>query len=315
MDQYKKQPAIRMLAAEIRDTKVELRSSSKEDFQAAIFLSPSGADVNRVLMVGTAVELEDLGQDDSFFRVRVADPTGAVFVYAGKYQPEAAKAIQQLKVPCFVIVSGKLSHYTPDQGDTITSIRAEHIATVDVKLRDLALADSAHHTVFRLMAAKDDARVKEHYPDFDFKAFAASITEAVDQLLQDVPADARVSSKVPEPPKPPAEAKKEAAKKDEKGAAKPKGEKEAAKEPSKNVPKEEPKPPAKAESSPGLQDSTAFVLDLLKKHKQEGGISRDTLQNVITALGYAMLNVDNILAKLKEAGEIIEPRNGFFKAI
>jgi hypothetical protein len=58
-----------------------------------------------------------------------------------------------------------------------------------------------------------------------------------------------------------------------------------------------------------------MVLDILKTHKPQGALARDTIQNVLRALGYAMLNVDGILAKLKSAGEIIELRDGFFRAV
>lgn len=134
--EFKRTPTIRMLAAEVTATIVGLQSGQKDSYQPAIYLSPTGSEVNRVLIAGTAVEKEDVGTDNSFWRVRVADPTGVVFVYAGQYQPEAAKAIQKLEVPCFVIVSGKLSHYTPEQGgETIVSVRAESISTVALELR------------------------------------------------------------------------------------------------------------------------------------------------------------------------------------
>ncbi len=64
----------------------------------------------------------------------------------------------------------------------------------------------------------------------------------------------------------------------------------------------------------GLEDSASFILDILRTQRQEP-IPKDTIQNVLRSLGYAMLDVDSILAKLKSAGEIIEPKNGFFRAV
>ena len=58
-----------------------------------------------------------------------------------------------------------------------------------------------------------------------------------------------------------------------------------------------------------------MILDIIKTHRQEPDLTKDTIQNVLRALGYAMLNVDSILAKLKTAGEIIEPREGIFRAV
>lgn len=64
-----------------------------------------------------------------------------------------------------------------------------------------------------------------------------------------------------------------------------------------------------------MQESEIMVLDILKTHKPQGALAGDTIQNVLRALGYAMLDVDSILEKLKMDGEIIEPRGGFFRAV
>jgi len=327
MQQFKKQPSIRMLAAEIRDTTVVLKSADKESFEAAVYLSPTGADANRVLFAGTAIEKEDIGTDSPFYRLRVADPTGAVFVYAGQYQPEAAKAIQRINVPCFIIVSGKISHYTPEQGNTVVSIRAESISAVDADLRNMTMADTAHHTVKRLMEIKNDPRIKQYYPDYDRAALGKSVMELLDQLLEEkIPegkgeapkAPPKVEPPVKDTPKPPAEPDKKAKpkKKDDPKKVAPGS---AAKEDKKEEPKPPKSEPAKevAKEQPGsiLQDSKAFILDILKKHKQAEGISKDTIQNVATALGYGMINIDKTLEQLKSEGEIVEPKPNIYKAI
>jgi hypothetical protein len=85
-------------------------------------------------------------------------------------------------------------------------------------------------------------------------------------------------------------------------------------EPLKEPPKETQKEAPKESKQSGLEDSACFVLDILRTHRQEP-IPKDTIQNVLRALGYAMLDVDSILAKLKSTGEIIEPKNGFFRAV
>ncbi len=79
METFKRTPTIRMLATEVRDTTVEIQSCG-DQYTPTIYLSPTGAEVNRILIAGTAVEKEDVGTDNSFWRVRVADPTGAIFV-------------------------------------------------------------------------------------------------------------------------------------------------------------------------------------------------------------------------------------------
>lgn len=353
-------------------TTIQLQNGEKDSYQPSIYLSPTGAEVNRVLVAGVAVEKEDVGSDNSFWRVRIVDPTGASFVYAGQYQPEAMKAIQKLEVPSFVIVSGKLSHYTPEQGgETIVSIRAESIAPVSLELRDHALADITMHTARRIQDAKGNKNVQCYYSNYDFGSLAKSLTELLNQVLEDAtqagaatpvsqpPGEVKVpeplkppevkpkteaeAAKAPEPPKPepakaPVESVKEPAKplaepekppaadKKKKAAKKeaPKTTQESPKEAPKAAPgvtgpevkPEPPKEPAKTEASTnGLGDSEKMVLDILKTHKPQGVLAKDTIGNVLRALGFAMLNVDMILSRLKSAGQIIEPKDGFYQAV
>lgn len=339
-----------MLAAEVMATTVGLQNGQKDSYQPAIYLGPTGAEVNRVLIAGTAVEKEDVGTDNPFWRVRVADPTGVVFVYAGQYQPEAAKAIQRLEVPSFVIVSGKLSHYKLEQGgDTIVSVRAESISTVALELRDHAMADIAHHTVSRILEARKNEKVQENYPNHDYSSFIQSITALLDQILEDQPSVN--TSPAPAAPNPqpvlastPASTQASAPTEITKPATQPqlpvqepvkalaasekpkrKSKKDDAKTvpldlvkevPKLSIPKEPVKEAPKADANPGgLKDSEVMVLDILKTHKPQGALARDTIQNVLRALGYAMLDVDQIVARLKSVGEIIEPKNGFYQAV
>ncbi len=69
METFKRTPTIRMLAAEVMATTVELQSGQKDSYQPTIYLSPTGAEVNRVLIAGTAVEKEDVGTDNSFWQL------------------------------------------------------------------------------------------------------------------------------------------------------------------------------------------------------------------------------------------------------
>jgi RPA family protein len=265
MQNYKKTPTIRMLAREVVDTIVELQSGQKDSYQPTIYLSPTGAEVNRVLIAGTAVEKEDVGSDSSFWRVRVVDPTGAIIVYAGQYQPEAAKVIQKLEVPSFVIVSGKLSHYTPEQGgDTVVSVRAESIATVTLELRDHALSDIANHTVRRIATALTDKLVQNHYPHYDFGTFIKCIKTMLDQILEEqassvdappvpVAPPEPVQQLVPEPAPAPAPAPQ----------AKPP-------EPPKPEPVQSAKPPVQEQAKPAPEHAKSAPTDKAKKsHKKE----------------------------------------------
>jgi RPA family protein len=132
MESFKRTPTIRMLAAEVTASTVGIQSGQKDSSQPAIYLSPTGAEVNRVLIAGTAVEKEDVGTDNSFWRVRVADPTGVVFVSAGQYQPEAAKAIRSHNCPIYEYARESGSR---KEGKGTDNMPADYRHTGDYKAR------------------------------------------------------------------------------------------------------------------------------------------------------------------------------------
>ena len=54
-------------------------------------ITPLGAKINRMLVIGVATDIESLGDKDKpRYRARIADPTGTFYVSAGEYQPSAA---------------------------------------------------------------------------------------------------------------------------------------------------------------------------------------------------------------------------------
>jgi RPA family protein len=92
MASFAREVARRVYAQELRDSDLSFREN--EDQYAPLYLiTPTGARCNRVLVVGTLTEKDNLGDDVEYWRGRVADPAGSIFVYAGQYQPDAAQAL------------------------------------------------------------------------------------------------------------------------------------------------------------------------------------------------------------------------------
>jgi RPA family protein len=86
MASFAREVARRVYAQELRDSDLSFREN--EDQYAPLYLiTPTGARCNRVLVVGTLTEKDNLGDDVEYWRGRVADPTGSIFVYAGQYSP------------------------------------------------------------------------------------------------------------------------------------------------------------------------------------------------------------------------------------
>jgi len=153
---FERMKAARLFAAELKATTIEVPKKGGDQYESQLYLTQTGAKAARVMIVGTATEIEDIGTDNNFYRMRVSDPTGVHFITAGQYQQEAAKVMQELiqSLPVFVAVIGKVSLYNNGENTTLVSIRAEQVSIVDENIRDTWLLETAKATLDRLSAFK-----------------------------------------------------------------------------------------------------------------------------------------------------------------
>ncbi|MFC6725032.1 RPA family protein, partial [Halobium palmae] len=147
--------ARRVFAEEFNDAGYTFKES--DDERAPVYaLLPTGERANRVFLVGTLTEKEDVGDDSEYWRGRIVDPTGTFFVYAGQYQPEAASALRELEPPAYVAVVGKPRTYETDDGQVNVSVRPESITEVDAATRDRWVVETAERTLDRVAAFDDE---------------------------------------------------------------------------------------------------------------------------------------------------------------
>ncbi len=159
--QFKREPAVRIFAQEL--SRIEIQLEKKEDgkgdrFAPSYCLSPTGARINRVFMCGALTEVDEIDtQSASFVKGRLVDPTGAITIMAGQYQPEVAAILRQLsnKIPVFVAVVGKLNIYKPQDGGCYVSIRPEDLLLVTREIADTWIGETAKCTVERIKALKE----------------------------------------------------------------------------------------------------------------------------------------------------------------
>src|SRR5439155_568329 len=119
--------AWRLFASEYNDANLETEGTGERP--PSYIVTPLGAKVNRVFVVGVITDVENVGTDGQpMWRARASDPTGTFHVYAGKYQPEAAATLSKLKPPVFGATVGKSRIYSPQPGTPYTSIPPEPIA-------------------------------------------------------------------------------------------------------------------------------------------------------------------------------------------
>lgn len=181
---FVREVAHRIFAAEFNESSLQVREG-EDQYSPQYLLTPTGVKCNRIFVVGTLTEKEDVGTEAQFWRGRIVDPTGAFTVYAGQYQPEAAQVLAKTTPPEFIAVIGKASTYTTNDGGVITSIRPESLQVVDAATRDRWVVDAAKHTTRRLEKLQGDdpdaVRAREHYST-DTAQYREMVTQALESL-------------------------------------------------------------------------------------------------------------------------------------
>jgi hypothetical protein len=136
----------------------DLEHSSGEERAASYVITPLGAKVNRLMVVGVITDLENAGTEaEPLWKARVSDPTGVFYISAGQYQPEAARALSKMKAPSFAAIIGKSRIYKPEDGGVYLSIRPEVVRGADEKLRSLWVLDACRSLKNRIDAMEEAA--------------------------------------------------------------------------------------------------------------------------------------------------------------
>ncbi len=214
--------AWRLFASEYNDASLELDGGG--DRAPSYVVTPLGAKVNRVFVVGVITDVENVGSDaQPMWRARISDPTGTFHVYAGQYQPEAAATLSKLKPPVFGAIVGKSRIYSPESGAVYTSIRPERVKAVDETVRDYWILEACRSlqkrldamaeaqkmdplTVEALMkigvkAAIADGIVQavNHYGKVDLSRYTAMLAEGLRYLLPEYREPVGLGEPAPEP--------------------------------------------------------------------------------------------------------------------
>ncbi|WP_302080395.1 hypothetical protein [Salinibaculum rarum] len=144
----RREVAYRLFAAEFDDADFSY-SESDEERAPNYVITPTGARVNRLFVVGVLTEVEQVSED--VLRARVVDPTGAFVLYAGQYQPDEQAFLDSADTPMFVALTGKARTFQPDDSEQVfTSVRPESISEVDATTRDRWTVQTAEQTIDRV---------------------------------------------------------------------------------------------------------------------------------------------------------------------
>lgn len=148
-NQISREVAQRLFATEFEKSTFQFKESD-EEMSPSYLLLPSGELANRILVIGTLTEKEDVGDQSENWKGVINDPTGNFYVYAGEYQAEAAAKLRELNTPEYIAVVGKPNTFETDDGDTMINIRPESITVVDEETRNDWVLETASQTLQRL---------------------------------------------------------------------------------------------------------------------------------------------------------------------
>ncbi|AKH96671.1 RPA family protein [Halanaeroarchaeum sulfurireducens] len=175
--------ARRVFAAEFNDATHTFKES--DDERAPLYaLLPTGERANRVFLVGTLTETEDIGDENEYWRGRVVGPTGTFFVYAGQYQPEAATALRELETPTYVAVVGKPRTYETDDGSINVSVRPESITAVDEETRNRWVVETAERTLDRIERFDEEGNEYAEMARREYESGVTTYRDAVVDALE-----------------------------------------------------------------------------------------------------------------------------------
>ena len=144
-------PAWRIFAYEFNKSTLQLK---EEDGNGPTYvISPTGAKINRLFVVGVLTEVENVRANEGLWRARVADPTGSFTVYSGKYQSQGAAFFSNAEAPQFVAVLGRARLYTRDD-TSHASIWSNEVNATTETVRNNWVLTTAERTLDRLDALK-----------------------------------------------------------------------------------------------------------------------------------------------------------------
>jgi RPA family protein len=200
--------AWRVFASEYNSSTLEIKGEGEK--APSYVVTPLGAMVNRIFIVGLITDLQNNGtEQEPYWRALLSDGMSKYYIYAGKYNPEATVMLSKLEPPAYVAVVGKSRTYSPEEGKFFVSIRPEKIVTVDESVKDNWVLDAARSTLDRIECMEEalqmespniDAlvnlgynraladgvvRALAHYGQVDLNRYRGMVLEAVEQLLPD----------------------------------------------------------------------------------------------------------------------------------
>ena len=312
----KREAAWRVFAGEYNDSRLEIKGEG--EMAPSYVVTPLGAKVNRVFVIGVLTDVENVSEDGDLVRAHVSDPTGVFTLYSGSYQKEVTDALSEIQSPAFVAVIGKVKTYKPEDSDDIyVSIRPERVMEVDAVVRDKWILETCKNTKDRIEAVLEAMKMDEsnefelrklgfskelsegivaalkEYKDIDLNKYVKIIQESLQYL---VPGNNELPEMKPKKSKKQKEITKE-----------------ETSEPDTKEPNAEEKTEEDEEPDKDFAEIEENVLKTIKETEGDDGAAWDTITENCEKQGIDKDTIEEALTSLMDKGLIYEPVLGTIK--
>ena len=145
-----REAAWRIFAHEFNKSTTQVKNG--DGYSPTYVVSPSGAKMSRVFVVGVLTEVENVRPDNNVWHGHLADPTGSFSVYESQHQ-SLKSFFSDAQVPQYVAILGRARLYERDD-TTYASIWSNEISTTTENVRNNWVLTTAERTLDRLEALK-----------------------------------------------------------------------------------------------------------------------------------------------------------------
>jgi len=178
-----REPAWRIFASEYNESNHVIESMGER--KPRYVLTPLGAKVNRLFIVGVLTDVEEIGAEGIRRRGRISDPTGIHVVYAEAFEPEVASILADMEVPSYIAVVGKARVYEPEEGMLYVSARAEMAKEVNEETRDYWIIETCRNTLMRINAMRDAMSMNAPTPkQLRDLGYPPAVAEGINEALK-----------------------------------------------------------------------------------------------------------------------------------
>lgn len=159
--------AERAFVREINDATRTIRETDDPSVPPSVLL-PTGTTTRTVFVVGPLVDVTAPGNEDDSLRGRLVNPSGRLFLQAGRFQSAVARTLEAADLPVMVGVVGTPRTARNSDDTEFVLLHPDHLTVVDERVQNQWLSETVRATLDRIKAFEAAANghvtlAREHY--------------------------------------------------------------------------------------------------------------------------------------------------------